>query len=53
MSSELWKYCGPQQEKEFLLSLNLLPAGMRERMSVEAQLVLLYALSNHAERHYR
>lgn len=53
MSSELWKYCGPQQEKEFLLSLNLLPAGMRERMSGEAQLALLYSLSNHTQRHYR
>lgn len=53
MSSELWKYCGPQQEKEFLLSLNLLPSGMRERMSGEAQLALLYSLSNHTQRHYR
>ena len=53
MSSQLWKYCGTQQEKEFILSLNLLPAGMRERMSGEAQLSLLYALSNHTERHYR
>ena len=41
MSSELWKYCGTQQEKEFLLSLNLLPSGIRERMSGEAQLALL------------
>ena len=53
MSSQLWKYCGTQQEKEFILSLNLLPAGMRERMSGESQLSLLYALSNHTERHYR
>lgn len=53
MSSELWKYCGKQQEKEFLLSLNLLPSGMRERMSGEAQLALLYSLSNRTERHYR
>ena len=53
MSGQFWKYCGTQQEKEFILSLNLLPAGMRERMSGEAQLSLLYALSNHTERHYR
>ena len=53
MSSKLWKYCGTQQEKEFLLSLNLLPSGMRERMSGEAQLALLYSLSNRTERHYR
>lgn len=53
MSSELWKYCGTQQEKEFLLSLNLLPSGIRERMSGEAQLALLYSLSNHIQRHYR
>ena len=39
--------------KGIILSLNLLPAGMRERMSGEAQLSLLYALSNHTERHYR
>ena len=53
MSGELWKYCGKEQEKAFILSLNLLPASVRERMSGEAQLALLYALSNHVERHYR
>lgn len=53
MNGELWKYCGKGQEKAFILSLNLLPASMRERMSGEEQLALLYALSNHVERHYR
>lgn len=53
MSGELWKYCSKEQEKAFILSLNLLPASVRERMSGEEQLALLYALSNHAERHYR
>ena len=53
MSGELWKYCGKEQEKAFILSLNLLPASMRERMSGEAQLALLYVMSNHVEQHYR
>ena len=53
MSGRLWKYLTPQQEKEFILSLNLLPASCRKRMSGEAQLALLYAISNHVERHYR
>ena len=41
MSGRLWKYLTPQQEREFILSLNLLPASCRKRMSGEAQLSLL------------
>lgn len=46
----LWKYCSSKQETEFLLSLDL--AG-ELTASRGKQAALLYALSNHAEDHYR
>lgn len=45
----LWKYCTPEQSREFLLSLRLL--GETEWNS-EKQLACLYAVSNHTEGHY-
>lgn len=55
MGTDLWKYCTKSQSREALLSLGLLdrlPPGQRPS-SGEKQLALLYALSNHAEEHYR
>ena len=45
----LWKYCTPEQSREFLLSLRLL--GRTDREDGE-QLACLYAVSNHIEKHY-
>ena len=53
MSRGIWDACTDRQVREFILSLNLLPAGSREELSGEKQLALLYTLSNHPERHYR
>lgn len=45
----LWKYCTPEQSRDFLLSFRLFgDTGW----SAEKQLACLYAVSNHAERHY-
>lgn len=46
----LWKYCTPERCKELLLSFQLFG---KTSMKEEKQLSCLYALSNHAERHYR
>ena len=51
MSGELWKYCGKEQEKAFILSLNLLPASMRERLSGEAQRAVLYVMTTLVQQH--
>lgn len=45
----LWKYCTKEHCKEFLLSLRLL--GDTE-WDAEKQLACIYALSNHAKKHY-
>lgn len=45
----LWKYCTPEQSREFLLSLRLL--GETD-WTKEKQIACLYAVSNHAEQHY-
>lgn len=50
MQNGLWKYCSSAQETEYLLSLDLAGALTASR---EKQAALLYALSNHAEEHYR
>ena len=47
---DLWNECGMEQWGEFLLSLNLL--GQTE-INKREQLRCLYAVSNHAEEHYR
>lgn len=45
----LWKYCTPEQSREFLLSFKLLGETEWER---DKQIACLYAVSNHIERHY-
>ncbi|MTD42280.1 RNA-directed DNA polymerase [Erwinia sp. CPCC 100877] len=47
---DLWKYCTPAKNREFLLSLQLL--GQTE-LSDAQQISCLYSLSNHLEAHYR
>lgn len=45
----LWRYCTPEQSREFLLSLRLFgETGWTE----EKQIACLYAVSNHIEQHY-
>ena len=45
----LWKYCTPEQSREFLLSLRLFgETGWPD----EKLLACLYAVSNHTEKHY-
>lgn len=46
----LWKYCSPEQSRDFLLSFGLLGETDLTR---DRQIACLYALSNHTERHYR
>ena len=47
--SGLWKYCTPEQCREFILSLDL-TGNMR--LSDGKKLALLYGLSNHPQEHY-
>lgn len=46
----IWNYCGVQQCREFLLSMNLL--GATDKTETE-QLRCIYAVSNHVECHYQ
>lgn len=45
----LWKYCTPEQSRDFLLSFRLF--GETE-WTVEKQIACLYAVSNHTDHHY-
>lgn len=48
--TDLWKYCSAEQCREMMLSFRLIGAG---DWSPEKIMGCLYALSNHAEKHYQ
>ena len=48
--TDLWKYCSAEQCREMMLSFRLIGAG---DWPPEKIMGCLYALSNHAEKHYQ